>query len=115
MSKLIAVILIVLGEIFSILAEVAAAKYFSNTSGKFYIIFAKALPVMVLSVLLLLAGYMLGLRSFKNIWIVSAISITSILIAEPIINFAVMNQMPTRGSLIGLIFGILGFISTFLL
>ena len=60
---------------------------------------------------LLLAGYMLSMQSFKNIWIVSAVSIASILIAEPIIDYTVTGQLPTKGAIVGLVFGVLGFIS----
>ncbi|MEM5778032.1 MAG: hypothetical protein QXK49_00160 [Candidatus Aenigmatarchaeota archaeon] len=61
---------------------------------------------------MLILGYIFGFSSFKNIWIVSIISITSILISEPILAYTFFHQMPTTGALIGLVFGVLGFIST---
>jgi hypothetical protein len=41
-------------------------------------------------------------------------SITSILIIEPLIAYLVLKQLPTKGALIGLILGALGFAATFL-
>lgn len=73
------------------------------------------LPLIIIAGILLLSGYMLGLKAYKNIWIVSVISITSILIAEPIINYTVTHQLPTKGAFIGLIFGVLGFLSALFL
>jgi hypothetical protein len=115
MNKFFTVLIIFAGETLAILAEIIAAKYFALNDAKFANIFLKALPIIIVAGILLLCGYMLGLRAFKNIWIVSAISITSILIAEPIINFTVTRQLPARGAIIGLAFGILGFISTLFL
>jgi hypothetical protein len=114
-NKFFTILIILLGETLGILAEIVAAKYFAVNNAKFAGIFFKALPIMIIAGILLLCGYMLGLRSFKNIWIVSAISITSILIAEPIINYTVTHQLPTRGALVGLIFGVLGFIAALFL
>jgi hypothetical protein len=51
-----------------------------------------------------------GYRVFKNIWIVSAISITSILITEPILNYLIFHELPTKGALAGLILGVIGFV-----
>jgi hypothetical protein len=56
---------------------------------------------------------MYGYRSFRNIWIVSALSITSILIMEPLIGYLVFQQLPTRGALFGLLLGAAGFLVTF--
>ncbi len=111
MLKIGTILLIFLGEILAIGAEIVAAKYNALSDGKFSSIFFKALPVFFLASILLLTGYMLGLRAFKNIWIVSAVSIGSIIISEPIINYLVTHQLPTTGALIGLVLGVLGIIS----
>jgi hypothetical protein len=73
------------------------------------------LPVITVAGFLLLTGYILGLAAFKNIWIVSAISISSILIFEPAMDYIVTQQLPTRGALVGLIFGALGIVSALFL
>jgi hypothetical protein len=111
--KILVIALIFVGEALSILAELYGAKAFS--SSPFAQVFLKFLPIMVLSVLLLLAGYMLGLKSFQNIWIVSVISITSILIVEPVLAYTIFKQMPTKGALIGLILGAAGFVAAIFL
>jgi hypothetical protein len=113
MNKFLTILIIFCGEALAILAEIIAAKYFAISDAKFATVFFKALPLIILGGILLLCGYMLGLRAFKNIWIVSAVSITSILIIEPIVNYTVTGQTPTKGALIGLIFGVLGFIAAF--
>jgi len=62
----------------------------------------------------LIAGYMLGFNAFKNIWIVSVASITSILIVEPILAWTIFHQIPTIGTIIGFILGAIGlFLSIF--
>jgi hypothetical protein len=58
---------------------------------------------------------MIGYKSFKNIWVVSALSITSILIMEPLIGYIIFQQLSTRGALVGLLLGAVGFAATFTL
>ena len=113
--KILTIILIFMGEVLAIYSEIAAARNYSFKEHPFASAFFKILPIIVLASTLLLIGYMLGLKSFKNIWVVSAISITSILIMEPIIAYTVTNQLPTRGAIAGLIFGVLGFMSALFL
>jgi hypothetical protein len=74
-------------------------------------VFLKMFLVMVIAGGFLIAGYMLGFRAFKNIWVVSVISITSILVIEPILAYAVFRQMPTTGAIVGFVFGVLGAIA----
>ncbi len=63
----------------------------------------------------LILGYMLGFKFFKNIWIVNAASITSILIVEPIIAWTIFHQLPTKGAIIGFFLGAVDlFLSIFL-
>lgn len=108
--KILMVVLIFLGESFSIYAEMIMAKNYSNTS--FVNIFLKMIFVIIIAGFFLIAGYMFGFKSFKNIWIVSVISITSILIMEPILAYIIFHQLPTKGAFLGLILGTLGFLST---
>lgn len=115
MSKLLPIIIIFLGEVFAILAEITSAKYFALDGNNFLKGFLRAFPVILVGAILLVCGYMLGLKAFKNIWIVSAVSITSILISEPVINYTITHQLPTRGSIIGLVLGIFGFLAALFL
>lgn len=115
MYRLLSILLLLGGEAFSVYAEMIAARAHSLNNESFLAIFGRAFFQIAVAGALLIAGYMYGYRSFKNIWIVSALSITSILLMEPLIGFIVFQQLPTRGALLGLIFGALGFAATFVL
>ena len=113
MYKLATIILLFLGEAFSVYAEMIASKAHALGTQSFAGIFAKATLQIAIAGALLIAGYMLGYRAFKNIWIVSAVSIASILIMEPFIGYLIFKQLPTLGAVYGLLLGTLGFIATF--
>jgi len=110
-SKILVIFLVFLGETLAIYAEMIAARTHFVTSQPFLQIFLKMFLMIVVAGGFLIAGYMLGLSAFKNIWIVSVTSITSILIMEPILAYTIFQQLPTKGAIIGLILGILGFLS----
>lgn len=105
-QKLIAILLLIIGEAISIYVELILAKGNRN-------ILSMSL-IFILATPFLLYGYMLGYSVFKNIWVVSVISITSILIIEPVLAYSIFKELPSKGALLGLIFGALGFISTIL-
>jgi len=107
--KVAAIFLLLVGETVSIFIEVILARRYAFTQ-PFWNLFLKGFLVIALASAFLIAGYMLGFRSFKNIWVVSVISLTTILIAEPIIDYLVFRQMPTAGALIGLILAATGFV-----
>ncbi len=109
--KILTIILIFLGEATAIYAEMVAARNYSTSSSPFIQIFLKLFLIIIIGGGFLIAGYMLGIKSFRNIWIVSVVSITSILIIEPILAYTLFGQLPTKGALIGFIFGTLGFVS----
>ena len=103
--KIVVITLIFLGEALSIYAEMLGARTHAYTSQSFTRIFFKLFIIMTFTGALLLAGYMLGFKAFQNIWIVSVISITSILMIEPILAYTFFKQIPTRGAFIGLMLG----------
>ena len=70
---------------------------------------------MALAGLLLIAGYMFGLKYIQNIWVIGAVSIASIIIMEPIITYLLFREIPSRGALLGFVFGILGLLSALLI
>jgi hypothetical protein len=107
MKKVIPLVLIFVGESLAIYSEVFGAKNIENF-GK---IFWKMSLVMAIAGALLVGGYMLGFKYIKNIWIVGAVSIASIVIMEPLITYFFFQEFPSRGALIGLILGILGLLS----
>lgn len=112
MSKLFAVLLIILGEFFAIGAEMIAAHKLAITGTATGKIFLSMFIAMTIAGGFLVLGYMLGYKAFQNIWIVSAVSITSIIIIEPILAYTIFHELPTRGAGIGLCLGIIGLITT---
>jgi drug/metabolite transporter (DMT)-like permease len=106
MMKLLSIALIAIGEILAIYAELYAAHQMQskNTQQGFWISFV----LMTLAGAALLGGYMIGYKSFENIWIVVAVSIGSILIVEPIVAYAMFKEIPTKGAIIGLVLGVAG-------
>jgi hypothetical protein len=115
MDKALVIIVILLGEAVAISAEMAAARNYFVAQQSFVGVFLKVIPVLIVGAALLIIGYMLGFAKFKNIWIVSAVSTTSILILEPVLAYVFTNQMPTRGPLLGLILGFSGFLAALFL
>lgn len=115
MNKFFSALILFLGEFLTIMGEIYAAKYFGADQSLFKSIALRFGPLIVLGSLLLMAGYMFSMAAFKNIWVVSVISVVSILIIEPILNYAITGQLPTRGAAIGFGLGILGLFSTLFL
>src|SRR3989338_3422614 len=107
MQKIIPIILIFLGEGLAIYSEIVAAKNINTFAATFW----KMSGVMTLAGLLLIAGYMFGLKYLNNIWIVGVVSIGGIIIMEPVITYLLFQEFPSRGALIGLVLGILGLLS----
>lgn len=113
--KILVILLIFCGEVFSIFAEMKMAKYYASFPNQALPFLFKVLLVIFVAGGFLVIGYSLGFKVFKNIWVVSVVSITSILIMEPLISWLIFRQLPERGPLIGLIFGVLGFCSALFL
>ncbi len=111
MQKVIPIILLFLGESLAIYSEVIAAKNINSPLSTFW----KMSGVMALAGLLLISGYMFGLRYLNNIWVVGVVSIASIIIMEPLITYLIFHQFPSKGALIGLIFGVIGLFSVLLI
>jgi hypothetical protein len=112
--KIAAIVILFLGEALSVYAEMIAARAHTSTNHSFMAIFFKGFIMIVFAGAFLIVGYMLGYKFFKNIWVVSALSITSILIMEPLIGYLVFQQLPTRGAVLGLILGAAGFVAAFI-
>jgi hypothetical protein len=114
-SKIFATVFILFGEMITIYAEMLLARNNFSNPPSFLKVFWQPFLIMVIGGSLLITGYFTGFGAFKNIWIVSVISITSILVIEPILAYTIFHQLPTKGAAIGLVFGILGFISAMFL
>lgn len=106
--------LLILGEFSAIYAEMLIARL-GSLSGSSGMTLFKIVAFMAFAGCALLTGYYLGYKSFQNIWIIAAVSIVSILIVEPVLAYSFFQELPTRGSTIGLIMGALGLIATLLL
>ncbi|WP_439360267.1 hypothetical protein [Bradyrhizobium sp. DASA03007] len=105
--KIVAVAAIFLGEALSIFAELIASRQFGKAGGDL----AMLLPMFLLisfGGILLVFGYALGYMHLKNIWIIVAISVGAILVVEPMLTLLLFREVPTTGSLIGLMFGAIG-------
>ncbi len=111
-KKIISISLLFFGEVLIIYAEILSAKMFYTQSQPFWFVLSRVGLVALISTFMLLCGYMFGLQAFKNIWVVTVISITSILLAEPILTYTVTHQLPTKGAIAGLILGLIGLILT---
>ena len=110
-AKLIAFSFIFFGEVFVIIVEILGARWYGLNNELFSSAFFKLFVPVTIGTGVLLAGYMLGQAAFENIWIVSAISIGSVAIAEPIVAYALTGQLPTLGAGIGFILGVLGLVA----
>ncbi len=111
-QKIISSLVLFVGEALIIYAEVLSARLFYTEQKPFWPVIGKVVLFALVSTFMLLCGYMFGLRAFKNIWIVTVISITSILVAEPLMTYYVSHQLPTKGAIAGLILGFIGLILT---
>lgn len=107
MRKIIPILFIIFGEALAIYSEVIAAKNVNN----FLPTFLKMSGIMMIAGIFLILGYMLGIKYFDDIWIIGVISITSIIIAEPIITYLIFSELPSKGAIIGLILGVLGLLA----
>lgn len=106
--KIFALITLFFGEALSIGAELVASKRVVSHPNEYLSIFLWVLIPVVFGGILLVTGYMLGYLHIKNIWVVTAVSVGSILIVEPILIFWLFREMPTTGAVIGLVLGVLG-------
>ncbi|MEK7159794.1 MAG: hypothetical protein AAB766_04835 [Patescibacteria group bacterium] len=113
-TKIIVLILLFVGEALTISAEIMGAKNGHLAEQPIWQIFFKMLALFTLAGGFLIAGYILGFKAFKNIWIVSAASITSILIIEPILAWTIFHQLPTTGAVVGFVLGAIGLFSAIL-
>ncbi len=113
--QFLALILIFFGEAFSIGAELVASRRLAAGGSYFSTISLCMFLLVTLGGIMLVAGYMLGYAHLKNIWIIVAISIGSVLIVEPILAFLLFREVPTMGAALGLVFGILGTLASLFL
>lgn len=102
--KIVTLAMLFIGEALAIYAEIKGARGNNFVLQPFLQIFL----LITVAGGFILAGYILGYSAFKNIWTVSALSVTSILMIEPILAWTLFHQMPTNGAIAGFILGMLG-------
>ncbi len=112
--KFLGFVLLFAGEGSVIYAEELGAKSY-GASGNFSHTLLQTLPLLFIGALLLVVAYMLGLRYFHNIWIITAISFGSILLVEPAFDFFYIGQTPTLGAGVGAVLGLSGMLSALFL
>ena len=110
--KLIALLLLLVGEALTVASEMYAAHYHEHRLASVSQIVLVATLAFALSGGFLIAGYMVGYQAFRNIWVVTTISVTSILFVEPLIAYFLFHEWPTPGVVVGVFLGIFGFIAT---
>jgi len=106
MNQVITGIAVFIGEVLIIGAEMWAAKYFD--ANKPWQVILPAVGVSIIGVLVLVYGYTFGYQAFKNIWIVTALSVAGILVVEPIVAWSLFREVPTTGASIALALGVIG-------
>ena len=109
------ILLILVGEAFTIVAELIASKRVAADTAHYASIFGLMFLLFTLGGALIVAGYMLGYLHFKNIWIITALSLGTILVVEPLLAYLVFHQLPTTGAVIGLVLGVSGIFSSLFL
>lgn len=102
--------LMVLGEFCAIYSEVVTARL-AQTGSSSSEEFVLPIVLMCFAGFCLLGAYWLGYVAVGDIWIVTVVSVTSLLLLEPV----VVHEAPGRGALIGFVLGALGMLSSVLL
>lgn len=102
--------LMVLGEFCIIYSEVAVARLAQAGSTSWETL---TFPVLLacFSGLCLMAAYWLGYRAVGDIWLVTVVSVTSLLMLEPLVIWSMFHEMPGRGEMIGFCLGALGLVA----
>jgi hypothetical protein len=109
-STYISLLLIVIGEALSIYAELYCGKLLASPARGSYWIWAGNVGLVTLGAWGLMAGYGIGMSAFRDPWIVPVFSITTILLLEPILVFALYSTTPSWRAVGGFVLGSLGLI-----
>jgi hypothetical protein len=107
MKNLVPILAILVGESLAIYSEIIAAKNVDTFLSTFW----KMIGLNAIAGVFLITGYMLGIKYLQNIWVVGAISIASIVIAEPFVAYLIFHELPTKGPIIGFALGILAILA----
>ena len=100
----------VLGEFCAIYSEVVAARL-AHTGHTSWAELVGPVLIMCFAGLCLLGAYWLGYVAVGDIWLITVVSVTSLLLLEPLVIWALFHEAPGRGALIGFCLGALGMLS----
>jgi hypothetical protein len=94
--KLLPLLAIFAGEAVAIFLEIYLAHRFEaqGSFGEVARAILLLLPIAALAVGLLLLGYIYGIRSLRQIWLVTIISWSSIVLIEPVLNYWFFRELP---------------------
>lgn len=93
-------ILMIFGEILTIYSEVYASKI-PGRPMETPLLFLNPMILISIAGISLVFAYWLGYQGTGNIWVVTVVSLTLLLILEPIVIYAMLKELPERGALIG--------------
>lgn len=110
--QILSILLLFVGESVAIYSEIAGASRIQAENKISTSAFVQFFVLITIAGIPLLAGYFIGIQVFKNIWIVSVISILSILLVEPALAYLIFKQFPTNGALLGFVLGAVGLLAT---
>jgi hypothetical protein len=113
--QVLTIFLLFFGESLAIYSEIAGANKVESQNKIPSELFGGFFVLITISGVLLLSGYFIGILAFKNIWVVSVVSIVSILIVEPISAYIIFKTFPTIGALIGFVLGSIGLVATLII
>ena len=105
--KFLVILFLFIGESFYLYSEMFIAKNAVSDSPKAFA-FVSALLMVVAGGILFLGSVYFGMHLFKNIWIIAVMSVTAIVIMEPILAWLFFKQLPTVKTAIGFILGAVG-------
>lgn len=115
MRSVLPLVLLSMGEAVYIWSEMMIAHTLKQPRLNDNLTIVRMTVVAIVAGLVIIAGYYFGYKNSKNIWLVTATSIGAILVTEPVISWLIFHEKPTVGAAVGLIFGVLGILSTVLL
>lgn len=111
-QKILILLVIATGESLMILAQIFGAK--ASTAGSQALQILKLnnwyIWVSFLGIFIVLVGYVLGIKIFNNIWLVTLTSWTALVVAEIILARTVFKTIPEGTVLIGFVLVLIGFI-----
>lgn len=105
-----ALLLMIFGEILTIYSEVYASKL-PGKPLETPLMFLRPIVLICIAGTCLVFAYWLGYKGTGNIWIVTVVSLTLLLILEPIVIYAMLKELPERGALIGFFLGAAGLVA----